>query len=67
MVPGEIGAVNVHELNDQIDPPAGSIGLTFGQNVLLAEDWDIVFNEKTRRIFPVRNNGAPDDDPLPGF
>jgi len=51
-------AVEIHELQNEIDPFCGCIGLSGRHDIALTHDWHTAFDHKAATRISVPNNGA---------
>ena len=59
---GQIAGIDVHELDGEIDPPAGGGGFIFTQDILLPQNGNLVLDQKLGGCFPIGDDRPADND-----
>ena len=59
--------VEIHELDDEIEPFSRCCGLSLGQYVFFAENWSKSTDEKAAAGITILHNGFADYDAFTGF
>ena len=59
--------VEIHELDDEIEPFSRGCCFSFWQNVFFAENWSKSTNEKAAAGITILHNGFADYDAFTGF
>jgi hypothetical protein len=67
MVRGQIAGIDVHELDDKIDSPAGSGSFIFAHDILLPQNGNLVLDQELGGCFPIRDHRSANNDPFPRF